>query len=1230
MKFTLPQKTAVYYNRGNLLLSAAAGSGKTASLTSRIVRLILDGEAKMDEMLIVTYTRAAASEMRSRIRKKLADAVGEWRREDPVLAARAAEAIRALPSASISTIHSFLYREMRPYFPALGMPWDTRIMDTGTSEKIKSDVMRDVVDDFYSKKGADGERFVRLADIIGQARDTMAIDGELLWLADRLVSFGMREDALRGYAREYEEYGESDGAFFETGMGRVIMDEVRAFTRHYGRVLSDLSAEFEDYPKVMEKYGDTLSYMTEWVGALTRATEAEEIDYGAVRALIASYEPPKLGRLAAKDACHASDKFKFWRDRLKKDLAAMRESYFSAGEDEIKYTACSTAEILGIASDVLGEYFTRLREIKRARGVVDYGDLESMALELFVGEDAETEAAREVGGKFRYVFIDEYQDTNAVQDAIFSALTKESVRFMVGDVKQSIYRFRKADPRVFSHYRRAWRSIEGDEMIEDEEALTPPESVDVGEVGRSLFMSDNFRCDSAIIDFVNMISAHTLAHGGVPYGREDELICSKNGGDTPRAPVEVVMIEKKRASSRDAADSEARSADEADSPQSCVSGNPEAAYVAGRIAAMLGKYSVSGERVVNASDIVIIMRSPGNSAADYERELAAYGIPCYTKQSRKLTDYPSVMLILCLLNFIDNPMRDIYTAGALHSAVFGFSLGELAALRDAAGDMPLYVALCSIACGVAEADAALMEKCARAEARFTRLKTVSRGMSAEHFLEFLIRDTNLYATPGIRASGEERDAISRLIEMARGFEATASFGGISGFIDYVAQSEDEESSAADTSSAVQIMSIHSSKGLEFPIVFLAECGKRRNTADESGTILFDDAVGLGMMLPDEGGLAKCDTVMRRVIARGIARASVEEEMRMLYVALTRAGEHLIVTAKTSDAEAEAVNAAFLAEEAGGYDARRASRYLDWIMEACARHGGADFYTISAMSSTEIRTGRAYDAVGELVCGAEPETPCPITEGELCERFAFAYPREHLAHIPSKLTVSRLYPEILDEDGAAEAATELYAEAEADEVAPRPSFMVGDAVASGAERGSATHVFMQFADFERLCELGATAELERLVVGGFMSRAMADLVNIRQIERFAVSSLVDKMRRSPILKREFRFNVRMPADRFTSDAELKEKLAADGVRLTVQGVVDAVFRDPDTGDLVLVDYKTDRVTDEEWRDPALAAESFRRRHESQLTYYREICSRLFGEEITSALIYSTVLGRTIEI
>jgi len=1219
VKFTVPQKTAVYYNKGNLLLSAAAGSGKTASLTARIVRLILDGEAKLSEMLIVTYTRAAAAEMRARIRTKLADAAAENRRTDPIRASRASEALSALPSAQISTIHSFLYHEMRPYFASLGMPSDTRIMDTGTSKKMKSDVMRDVVDDFFRKTDRDGEAFVKLADVIGQARDTMAIDAELLWLADRLVSFGMHEEGLVKYVLEYGKYGASDKAFFETEMGSVITRELYEFTLHYYRILVDIYEEFTKYPKVMEKYGETLSYMIDWIGRLSHAVKADVPDYEKVRAFIHEYEPPRLERLSSKDACHASDKFKFWRDRLKKDLASLKKNYFTAEENEIKYTSRATAEILVTATHVLGEYFERLRAAKRSRGVVDYSDLESMALELFASSDGPTAAAREVGSKFKYVFIDEYQDTNMVQDSIFSSITKDSVRFMVGDVKQSIYRFRKADPRVFAYYRTKWPSLEKWEQIEDETTVEAGESVDVGEGGRSLFMSDNFRCDRAIIEFVNMISAHTLARGAVPYEKEDELICSKNGGDTPLTPVEVIMIEKKRSSKKD----------DEDISDHTVSGNPEAAYVASRIASMIGKYSANGERIVSPSDIAIIMRSPGNYAVSYERELAAYGIPCYTKKSGKLTESPSVMLIMCLLNFIDNPMRDIYAAGALHSAVFGFSLGEIVTLRDVAGDLPLYVALVKIARGdVEDVRGELYEKSVRADGVLTRMKTVARGMAADRFLEFLIRDTNLYATPGIRASGEERDAISHLIDMARSFESSTSFGGISGFIEYVAESENEESSSAESGDAVQIMSIHSSKGLEFPVVFLTECGKGRNTDDESGTILFDDAVGLGMMLPDEGGLAKYDTVMRQTIAGGIKSASIAEEMRMLYVALTRAGEQLIVTAKTSDADGEAVSAAFIAEVEGGYDARHAGRYLDWIMEAAARHGSADFYTVSSVSARDIFTGRRSNDLPGIESG-EGERDL-IGKDELCDRFAFVYPREHLARIPSKLTVSRLYPKILDDDGSWEESLS-FVEADPAADAPRPSFMLGEgATASGTERGSATHVFMQFADFDRLCTNGAQAELERLISDGFISRAQAGLVNLRQIERFAQSSLIDKMRRSPMVKREFRFNARMAATEFTDDAEMKEKLATDGVRLTVQGVVDCVFRDPDTGELVLVDYKTDHVTEEEWRDPALAAASFKNRHKNQLRYYREICSRMFGENIARAEIYSTVLGRVIEV
>ncbi len=1211
MKLTVPQKTAVYYNKGNLLLSAAAGSGKTASLTSRIVRLVLDGKAELSEMLIVTFTRAAAGEMRARIRKKLAEAVEESRGVDPVRTSRAVEALSALPSASISTIHSFLYREMRQYFPSLGMPHDTRITDTGTAETMKADAMRDTVDDFFSRTGEDGRRFAYLADVIGQARDTTAVDRELLWLANKLTAGGQDGSALAGFADELERYAE-DGRFFETPMGETVLSEVRELASHYERVFSDISLEFDENPDVAEKYGDTLNYMLDWLRGLLRLSLTDGADFDAVRVCFADYQPPRLGTLSAKKACPASVKFKFFRDRLKKDIAVLKESFFESDGDTARETARLSARILRIAAEVLGEYFTRLREMKRARSVIDYSDLETVALALFVGDDGPTAAAREVGEKFKYIFIDEYQDTNAVQDAIFRAISEDSVRFTVGDIKQSIYRFRGADPRVFSGYRRRWAPLSDAELIHDETAVQSVDERDTADRGRSLFMSDNFRCDSAIIDFVNMVSDYTLSHGGIPYTADDRLICSKNGGETPRTPVEVVLIEKKRA---------AKNSDGADGGELTVSGNSEAAFVASRIASLIGKYSPGGERVITPADIAIIMRSPGSAGEDYRRELALYGIPCATKTARRLSLYPSVMLVLCLLNLIDNPMRDIYAAGALRSAVFGFTLGDIVELRSLAGEMPLFTAFDRVSGMSAE----LSEKCTRAADLIARYRTVSRGMTADKFLEFLIRDANLYGIEGIRASGEERDAIDRLCEMARAYESGGVFGGLNGFIDYIAEADGEaEGTAVDSSGAVSLMSIHSSKGLEFPIVFLVECGKRRNTADESGTVLYDDELGLGMMLPDGGGLARCDTLQRRAVAAKIKRDSVAEEMRMLYVALTRAGASLTVTAKTADAEADAANVAYLAEYSDGYDAVRAPRYIDSVLCAAAVYGEGDFYSITAIAAESVCSGAASGAELEAD-SAEPG----MSAAELEARFSFAYPREYLASLPSKLTVSRLHPEILDGDSAAELALGSASadDARADE-APRPAFMTGER-RSGAERGSATHAFMQFADFSRLTECGAGAELERLRGGGFISAADAQLVDLRQIERFAGSSLMEKLRRTEFLRREFRFNVLMPAAEFTEDAALAAKLSEEGVKITVQGVVDCVFRDPDTGELVLIDYKTDRVTAEEWRDSALADAAFRERHKNQLVYYKRICSRLFGEEISSAMVYSTVLGRCIE-
>ncbi len=1218
MKYTVPQRTAVYYNEGNLLLSAAAGSGKTASLTARIVRLLIDGEAELREMLVVTYTRAAAAEMKSRIRRALSDAVETNRKTNPTIAARASRALSALSSASISTIHSFLYREMRQYFPALGMPHDTRITDTGTAETMKSDAMRDTVDDFFAKTGDDGADFIYLADVIGRARDTTAIDRELLWLADKLAACGMNERDLGGFADSLEKYARSEDGFFATLMGDVVRDCTREFAEHYRRIFSDIEGEFESYCVVAEKYGATLSYIEDWLARLCGEICSAEADYQRVRALFSDYAPPALGRLGAKNACDVSEKFKFFRDKMKKDLSALTEDFYTSGEDEAKTAARETARILRCAEKVIGEYFVHLREMKNSRSVIDYSDLETIALKLFTDENGSaTEAAREVGGKFKYIFIDEYQDTNAVQDAIFRAVSQNSVRFMVGDIKQSIYRFRGAEPRVFSGYRERWAALSDSELIpaSAEHDFSSGKSA-LSSDGRSLFMSDNFRCAGAVIDFVNMISDYTLSHGGIPYTERDALICAKNGGESAKSPVEIVLIEKKRTSSKNS---------EGDASfDDTVSGNPEAAYVAGRIAAMIGKYSSDGERVISPSDIAVIMRSPGSSADDYERELSVYGISSVTKTSRSITSYPSVMLCVCLLNFIDNPMRDIYAAGALCSAVFGFSLAEIIALRERAGDLPLITAVNGISAD--SGDDALSEKCRAAAERLERYKTVSRGMASDKLLEFLIRDTNLYSISGVRGSGEERDAIDRLCDMARAYEMSGVFGGLSGFIDYIAESGSEEdggASSADAADSVSIMSIHSSKGLEFPVVFLAECGKRRNAADENGTVLFDDVLGLGMMIPDSGGLARCDTVLRKAVSEKIRRESVEEEMRMLYVAMTRAENRLIITGKTTDAEGEAAEAAALSEYDDGYTAVRSSKYLEWILGGAARVGEREFYVISALDSAEISSGERIFGFGS----AENTTvQCDVSAEELESRFSFEYPREFLAKIPSKLTVSRLYPEILDENGEAELAFAEHDLSEND--APRPSFMTG-VREGGAERGSATHLFMQFADFGQLYENGAKSELRRLTEGGFISADAAALVDLRQIERFVSSSLMDKLRRSDMVKREFRFNVQMDAADFTDDDSLSAKLSENGVKITVQGVVDCVFRDPDSKKLILIDYKTDRVTSDEWRDAAAADAAFRERHKNQLSYYKKICSRLFGEQIHSALIYSTVLGRCID-
>ncbi|MBQ7922621.1 MAG: UvrD-helicase domain-containing protein [Clostridia bacterium] len=1245
IQYTPAQRTAIQYGRGNLLLSAAAGSGKTATLTGRILHLLESGEASLPEMLIVTYTRAAAAELRERIGSGILEAAKKN------TGRKMAENLAAVGNAEISTIHSFLYRNLRPYFASLGLSPDFSIGDEAVMESLRQEAMRDTLDDFFDRSAGEGigADFIALADALSGARDAASLDKTLLSMAARITAAGKTPAVLLTYADAIEE-GAKNG-FFTMPQSEPIKKRLLLLTDHTAKGTVYCLNAFRDTPKVMEKYGESAEELLAYCAYLEKT--AAENNYTALRTALQDFSLTKLKNLPAKDATDASVLFKDIRDTCKKEIAKLADRYFSSPEEVLADTLLRTADLLRSASVVLDGYFAAYRMKKYNRSLLDYNDLESFALNLFLDENGNpTSAAKEVGRKYKYIFIDEYQDTNRVQDAIFRAISDHSTRFMVGDIKQSVYRFRGAEPSVFSHYRDIWDTVAPDG--EPDGAFAPDE-------GRCLFMSENFRCDETVVDFVNLVSDVLFTSGGIPYTKEDALVFGKSGGGN--VPAEICLIEKNRP-------------DEEENPETV---DPEAEYVAKRIADMLGQESIDGVRPIVPGDIAILLRSPDTSAGEYRTALAKRGIPVTLQNTPLLFTSPAVLLVLCLLHTADNPLSDIYTAGLMHSPLFGFTTEDLVRLQRFGGEVPLYVRVKMAVLpeeewafptdaeeepdeadgmfageedetgleadwGTAAEEPAeekteealpdeLLEKCRRFLAAVDALRTGARGMRADRFLDTVYREYALYELPEILENAAEQGNLQALYEIARRYES-GTFGGIAGFLQYIEElkgKEKEKMPEAD-GGAVTILSIHRSKGLEYPVVFLCECAKKRNTRDEEGDILYDADLGFGMRLPDPGGLVRCGTALRSGIGEKIRRDGIEEEMRVLYVALTRARNRLIITAKMKDAEGALETYRQYGELVTPWRIVDGSSYIDWILTAVHHHGFSPCYTIRTV---DYRTGEETHA--ETDAGAKETADSSALTEKLRQNCDFVYPYAYLANIPAKLTVSGLYPTILDEEDTPDETplSRILDPRDTGETAeqkekpiPLPRFMTGmtDTV-TPADRGTATHVFLQFADLGALKENGAEAELTRLTESHYITQEMAENVYTDQIEKFRQSELFRRMCSAGEIYREFRFNAAMDASRFTGSGELAEKLTADGIKLTVQGVVDCVFRD-ERGYLVLVDYKTDHPYREEYHNPALADERFRNRHGEQLRYYKEICEKMFGEEIGETIIYSTALAREI--
>ncbi|MBQ4150603.1 MAG: UvrD-helicase domain-containing protein [Clostridia bacterium] len=1179
--FTKAQQDAINEQSKTLLVSAAAGSGKTTTLIARIIHSITRREnpLMLDKLLVVTFTKATANELRLKISKAVSDAITSDP-ENELLAKQFA----LLPSAKISTIDSFFLNLVRSNYTALGISPDFRTADEGESVLLANEIMETLINECFENKdskicgGPDG--FANLVDtIVGSGDDRRLVD-TFLSLYTKLSSFPKSAATMYDCENDLREYAKRD--FFESPHGKRIEENISGFFEYYKKgylhALSLIQSSVDLSSAYAEIYEDDFHN-------LLAAEKALKDGYEASKKVIESIEFRSLKGTKYKG--EKNDDFNYvraLRDEYKGRLKTDVKNYLTADINDLTDSLITTADICHKIGDFLCEYERRAYIEKKRLGIYDFSDITHFALKLLVDEDGnDTPLALAQKKLYDAVYIDEYQDVNAVQDRVFEAVSTKTNRFLVGDIKQSIYGFRGADPSIFAHLRSSFPLYEKD-------------SSDTSGV---IYMSENFRCNKEVISFTNMIFdlVMPLVSPDMNYTKGDSLVFGKTCKKDERIPTNVILAEVPPKDSAD--DGE----------------NPEAHYIAKEICRLVKEETNDNGEPLTYSDIAILIRSPKGKMDIYANTLRAYGIPVFTETNENLLTQSEVEIILCLLDAIDNPRRDIPLTGALLSPLYNVDCDFLASLRKGVKNERVFSTLKKYL--QSDASDENREKIERFVFELSEFRSMARFMSAGELIDEIYNRYAIYAR--LSASNKLRLAnLAKFRDLAHSFSG-ATPHNLSEFLRYIKNIESSAkkgipaATPAETGNAVSILSIHKSKGLEFPVVFVADTKKRYNFDDTIQPILYSSKAGFAMQLCDESGFGVYNPLLRKSIALAMCDNIKEEELRLLYVALTRAKERLYVTASVTNPTKTLQNARNNSTFASKYAVSKLNSYRDVILYA-AKGESNEFLNISTVPYLP------FDVEAPVVVPVIDEENSVAKNTEILnERFDFEYPHKARTKIPAKLAISRLYPDILDDAVLPDAITQK----KMPKAAEAPKF-IAKSLDDSAKRGTATHLFMQFFDFENAAENGAAAELERLKEKRFISEEDAALVNLDEVDIFLASPLFAQMRNSKKLYREQRFNLNLKASDFAADEGLKQELSGETV--LVQGVIDCFFYD-ENGDIILLDYKTDRVFK---NDIEKSKEKLRETHLAQLKYYARAIEEICGKRPKKTLIFSLCLGDTVEV
>ena len=1249
-KWTKEQLEAIETRGHNLLVAAAAGSGKTAVLVERIIRMITDREnpVDIDKLLVVTFTNAAASEMRERI----GDAISKRLEETPdskVLQRQLA----LLNKSNITTIHSFCLDVIKNNFHLIDLDPGFRIGDDTECNLIKQDILIELFDDKYDEED---EGFLNLVEAYCSNRDDEKLKSIILKLYNFSMSGPWPEKWLREKANDFKLNSLED---LEKAPWYKVLKESLYLE------FNNAKESLEEAIEICDGDSDLAPYLLTLEPELNRIINIiNSLDLGLDK-IYEAVSYIKFDRITAPKRGVGDkldrEKITNLRDNAKDKVNNIKKDIFSVPLNEAIDGIKKMHPIIESLTELVIEFSNRYSEKKREKTILDFNDLEHLCLKILITNNDEEKiepslVAEKFREKFDEVLVDEYQDSNNVQETIINMVSRKTLDnpnvFMVGDVKQSIYRFRQAKPELFLD---KYNSYSMDDKDKD----------------KKIMLYKNFRSRKEVIDGVNFIFKSLMSEivGELNYTDEEALNLGANYEDINEENILIQQGEKDIDKINVAGDIELHILDKSGDFEENEEGEDEsektneeeglkeeeedltAVAIEARIIEkrikelinpsdgstfMVFDKDLNKYRKVRYKDIVILLRATKNWADTIVEELSFGGIPAYADAGTGYFQTVEIRTIMSLLHIIDNPMQDIYTIASMRSPIFSFTSEELADIRLLNSENYFYLNVKDIADGAYDENVSseLKEKCLYFIQKIDFWRKKSLYTPIDEFIWYLYSDTSYYGYVGAMVNGVQRQANLRILfQRAKQYEQT-SFKGLFNFINFINRLKKSSGDLGtakvlgENEDVVRIMSIHKSKGLEFPVVFLSGSGKQFNLMDSKDSLLFHEELGIGADCIDIEKRIRYKTLQKYAIKKKFELETLSEEMRILYVALTRAKEKLIITGASTNLNKD-IESCYKAGIGGenrvlSSEVLKQRSYLKWIMTALVKHKDGEVFrnnisesvTIKDLSTWKVDFYKKSDLIVENQDKSIDKKENSLLslednfkiDEEVKRRLDFKYKYDEICTMPSNISVSDIKKA---EEETFTSETENFFKEE--KLRRKPKFITEEKGLSSAEKGTAMHFIMQKIDLDKVNSIN---EIKEQVKDMFEKELITEdeekAINAFKIQKFFKSNLGERMlkahKENREVYRELPFITEIPVERINK--ELENKLF-NSEKLRLQGIIDCFFEEEDG--VVLLDYKTDYV--EHGKEDELLE-----RYKVQIDLYTETLEKIIGKKIKERYLY----------